>query len=157
MHCRLCPHAFIHCPYNRGEHEVDKDPVYVRFRNALEQGIRNVAISKSRLFRTNSIKTRTNWHNTDLWRKHKCALFLTRMIHKSPNYQYFHNFRMSDYLQRSRVIKTYNIRHGEMTRGLTGTYDLGDPEDWSSEPPAPAASASAISLSARFFRCSFSF
>ena len=123
--------------------------MYVRFRNAIEQGIRNVALSGSRLFRTGSIATREKWQATDIWRKHRCVLFITRYFHKSENYSYFHNFRMRDHLQRERVIKTYDARHRLMTTGVSDTkYDLLDPPGWGDAPPPAAESTAAAAVSA---------
>ena len=70
----------------------------------------------------------------DKWRKHKCVLFIHRYFLKSQNYQYFYNFSFDDYVQRNRVIKTYNVRHLSMTEGKSvSTFGLPDEKEWTPE------------------------
>ena len=58
-------------------------------------------------------------------------LTITRYHLKSPNYKYFYHFDFEDYLQRSRVIRTYDIRYLDMTRGKSrDTFGLKDPPEW---------------------------
>ena len=56
---------------------------------------------------------------------------IARYFLKSPNYKYFYNFNFEDYLQRVRVVKTYEIRYLRMTQGRSGdTFGLEDPPLW---------------------------
>lgn len=58
-------------------------------------------------------------------------LTITRYHLKSPNYKYFYNFDFEDYLQRNRVIRTYDIRFLKMTQGKSrDTFGLKDPPEW---------------------------
>ena len=76
--------------------------------------------------------------SVEKWRKHKCTLFILRYFLKSKNYQSFLNFRFEDYLQRDRVIKTYNIRHLKMTQGESSeNYGIPEPKEWSEEISTP--------------------
>ena len=50
---------------------------------------------------------------------------ITRYHLGSPNYKYFYNFKFEDYLQRTRVIRTYDIRFLN-----TDSFELEDPPEW---------------------------
>ena len=63
---------------DKGKNEVDGMPAYRRFRDYIEEGLRNVAASGSRLFRKDSMQTKEQWQAVDKWRKHKAVLFLLR-------------------------------------------------------------------------------
>ena len=59
---------------------------------------------------------------------------INRYFVKSPNYKYFYNFDFEDYLQRARVVKTYNIRFLKITQGKSReTFGLKDPDEWGLE------------------------
>ena len=61
-----------------------------------------------------------------LWLVSSCRYF-----HNSPNYKYFYNFEFEDYLQRKRVLKTFDIRFRERTEGTSrDTFGLKDPPRW---------------------------
>ena len=65
---------------DRGTNNVEDVPEYKNFVDALEQGIRNVALSGSRLFKKGSIKTKTSWQRVDKWRKVHVVLFILRYV-----------------------------------------------------------------------------
>ena len=142
----VCPHyhvrvsivtenkAAVEWLTDKGSNDVDDIKQYRDFQDALEDGLRNVAKSGSRLFRKDSLKTKQNWEKVDKWRKTHAVLFLLRYFLKSPNYKYFYNFEFQDYLQRVRVVKTYNVRYLAMTQGKSGdTFGLIDPPEWGHE------------------------
>ena len=58
-------------------------------------------------------------------------LTINRYHLKSPNYKYFYQFDFEDYLQRTRVIRTYEIRFLDMTQGKSSdTFGIEDPPQW---------------------------
>jgi len=65
---------------DKGKNDVEDVPEYKDFVDALEQGMRNVALSGSRLFKKNSIATQTNWQGVDKWRKCAVVLFILRYV-----------------------------------------------------------------------------
>ena len=58
--------------------DVDDNPVYKAFKVALETSMRRIAKSGSRLFKLKDIHTKKAWMKTDVWRKHRCLLYLIR-------------------------------------------------------------------------------
>ena len=67
---------------DKGKSNVEDYPVYKDFVDALEEGIRNVALSKSRIFKKNSIKTRASWRGVDKWRKVAVTLYILRYVNR---------------------------------------------------------------------------
>jgi len=67
---------------DKGQNNVDDNPEYTDFRDAVEEGIREVALSGSRLFKKGSMKTKNNWQRVDQWRKTHAVLFLLRYVLK---------------------------------------------------------------------------
>ena len=67
---------------DKGQNNVDDNPQYTKFRDAVEEGIRAVAQSGSRLFKKGSMKTKNNWQRVDQWRKTHAVLFLLRYVLK---------------------------------------------------------------------------
>ena len=63
---------------DKGEDAVDDEPVYISFKSALETSMRRIAKSGSRLFKLKDISTKDAWIKTDVWRKHRCLLYLLR-------------------------------------------------------------------------------
>ena len=120
---------------DKGRQQADKLRLYRQFLDATEQCIRNVALSGSRLFRTGSMDSAEKWRGVDLWRKHRVIVFVWKFFHKRPNLRPFDRFRERDYIERNRLIKTYNIRHREMTQGKSRRrYGLRNPTKWSQNP-----------------------
>jgi hypothetical protein len=106
---------------------VEDGDQFRSFQNAVEQGIRNVASKGSRLFKKGSIDSREMWAKVDPWRKRRCYVFLARHFLKRPNYASFNNFRFKDYVERLRLIKTYNAAYRFDPDGI---IDLPVPEGW---------------------------
>ena len=65
---------------DKGSNNVEDVPHYKNFVDALEQAIRNVALSGSRLFKKGSIKTKESWQRVDKWRKALVVLFVLRYV-----------------------------------------------------------------------------
>ena len=65
---------------DKGSNNVEDVPQYKNFVDALEEGIRDVALSGSRLFKKNAITTQTNWQGVDKWRKCAVVLFILRYV-----------------------------------------------------------------------------
>ena len=65
---------------DKGTNKVEDVPEYKDFVDALEQSIRNVALSGSRLFKQHSIKTKESWQRVDKWRKVHVVLFVLRYV-----------------------------------------------------------------------------
>ena len=65
---------------DKGTNNVEDLPEYKNFVDALEEGIRDVALSGSRLFKKNAIATQTNWQVVDKWRKCAVVLFILRYV-----------------------------------------------------------------------------
>lgn len=65
---------------DKGANKVEDVPEYKNFVDALEQSIRNVALSGSRLFKQHSIKTKESWQRVDKWRKVHVVLFVLRYV-----------------------------------------------------------------------------
>ena len=63
---------------DKGKDDVDNNPVYIKFKCALETSMRRIAKSGSRLFKLKDIDTKKAWMKTDVWRKHRCLLYLIR-------------------------------------------------------------------------------
>ena len=63
---------------DKGRNNVEDQPVYKDFVDALEETMRNVALSGSRLFKKRSIQTRKNWQSVDKWRKCHVVLYILR-------------------------------------------------------------------------------
>ena len=60
--------------------------------HALYTGMRNVAASGNKIFKTRSFESEDAWHSVEVWRKHRCVLFLTRYYRESGNYNCFYKF-----------------------------------------------------------------
>ena len=65
---------------DKGTNNVEDQPVYKDFVDALEETMRNVALSGSRLFKNKSIQTRKNWQAVDKWRKCQVVLYILRYV-----------------------------------------------------------------------------
>ena len=63
---------------DKGEDNVDDNPVYAAFKVALETAMRRIAKSGSRLFKLKDISSKPFWIKADVWRKHRCLLRLVR-------------------------------------------------------------------------------
>lgn len=63
---------------DKGANNVEDQPVYKDFVDALEETMRNVALSGSRLFKNKSMQTRKNWQAVDKWRKCQVVLYILR-------------------------------------------------------------------------------
>ena len=64
---------------DRGKNNVEDSVEYKHFKAALETGMRNVALSGSKLFKKNAIKTKNNWQKkVDKWRKSHIVLSILR-------------------------------------------------------------------------------
>ena len=63
---------------DRGKNNVEDSPQYKEFKDAVELGMRNVALSGSKLFKKNSIKTKENWQKVEKWRKSHIVLSILR-------------------------------------------------------------------------------
>ena len=63
---------------DKGSNNVEDVPQYKNFVDALEEGIRDVALSGSRLFKKGSIKTKQSWQRVNKWRKVLVVLFVLR-------------------------------------------------------------------------------
>ena len=125
-----------------GVNDIDDAPKYARFQHALETAMRRVAKTGSRLFKMKDIMSKSAWIHADVWRKHRCVIFLLRYYREDPNYSSFNDFRMKDHIQRVKVIKTFEIRFQQL-------HDcVGDEECWEKEEeeeqdhPAPEEHAS---------------
>ena len=70
----------VHWLTDKGTNETDGGPVYAAFKVALETAMRRIAKSGSRLFKLKDIRTKDAWIKTDVWRKHRCLLYLIRYI-----------------------------------------------------------------------------
>ena len=84
----VCPHAFtrvslcIYASVHTGVNDVDGTQKYARFQHALETALRRVAKSGSRLFKVKDLMSKSAWINADVWRKHRCLIFLLRYFRK---------------------------------------------------------------------------
>ena len=65
---------------DKGSNNVDDIPAYRNFVDALEQAIRDVALSGSKLFKLGSIKSKESWQRVDKWRKILVVLFVLRYV-----------------------------------------------------------------------------
>jgi len=65
---------------DKGSNNVEDVPHYKNFVDALEEAIRDVALSGSRLFKKGSIKTKQSWQRVDKWRKVLVVLFVLRYV-----------------------------------------------------------------------------
>jgi len=72
--------CILHWLADKGDNNIDSSTLYVRFKHALETGMRRLALSGSRLFRVRDMQSEQAWMNVDLWRKHRCVLFLVRYV-----------------------------------------------------------------------------
>jgi len=133
--------CILHWLADKGDNNIDSSTLYVRFKHALETGMRRLALSGSRLFRVRDMQSEQAWMNVDLWRKHRCVLFLVRYVNKEENYAPYHDFRFKDYVQRTQIIKTYNVRFSDLHTAVAFDKDwvtaqLSDTEE---EVPDPVS------------------
>ena len=127
---------------DKGKDKVDGFDLYVRFQNSVEQGIRNVALSGSRLFKKGDISSRKNWENVDTWRKRRCHTFLARYFLQRPSYKAYYKFKFEDYVERVLLFKTYDVRHLPMSSGTSEEkFTIPDPDCWGTGSPAVPTSS----------------
>ena len=85
--------------------------------------------------------SRSKWEQADVWRKHRCIIFLIRYFLKQKNYSPFFDFKFDDYKQRVRVVRTYEERFMDLSDVVEDEPSWGAQEEELDGVGQPAASA----------------
>ena len=80
--------------------------------NALSlHDLRNTHTFRQPIFSKTSILTKQRWLEDPVWRKRECYTYISRKILQRPSLKRYTDFHWFDYVERTQIIKTFNIRH----------------------------------------------
>lgn len=81
----------------------------------------------------NSLKSRETWRKVQPWRKREAYIALVRHVRGRPSYHQWDNFLWSDYLERQKAARTFELRHLPLSNARDDNYFehfLSDPPHW---------------------------
>ena len=108
---------------------VDKPPM--EYMLAIEQGLRRYSLDKF-AFGTFANHTYEEYTAVDIWRKREAYIGVVRYVLGKGNYAKYVNFKWEDYIMRSHLTKTFQVRHAPYTDGTNDELRklLPDPKHW---------------------------
>ena len=77
---------------DRGENKVDS-PMYNKFLSVVEQGMRKLAKSGSKIFKANDYASPEAWRKVDKWRRHKVYICMYRKYKERGSFAPFYKFK----------------------------------------------------------------
>jgi hypothetical protein len=95
---------------------------------AVEEGLQSFGTDPDALGKF-AMKSATEWHKVEAWRKRECYIAAARFILGLPGYLKYIGYRWSDYVSRTLMAKTFKVRHLQYTNG-TAQLNIPDPECW---------------------------